>query len=140
MWRWKCFLALWQIHVSFNYIGAHQDFQVTEFFMPEVLIEELCLYIESMLNKYHSIKNIFLIFFFLFWQIWKTWNIYCTCNKHTNISITLGLARLTDSIAATRSNRRQDKTIMFKKLCFLYIYTVQFRTININNRLRKKKL
>ena len=35
------FWALKQLHGSFRDIGAHQDFQMPEFFMPELLIKEL---------------------------------------------------------------------------------------------------
>ena len=37
----NCILALWQLHGSFSDVGAHQDFQMPEFFMPELLIKEL---------------------------------------------------------------------------------------------------
>ena len=39
---WKVFLgALEQLHGSYSAIGAHQDFQKPEFFMPELLLKEL---------------------------------------------------------------------------------------------------
>ena len=33
--------ALEQLHGSFSDIGAYQDFQMQEFFMPELLLKEL---------------------------------------------------------------------------------------------------
>ena len=36
------FGALEQLHGSFSDIGAHQDFQKSKFFMPELLLKELC--------------------------------------------------------------------------------------------------
>ena len=35
------FWALEQLHGSFSDIGAHQDFQMPEFFMPKLLLKEL---------------------------------------------------------------------------------------------------
>ena len=37
------FLSLEQLFGSFSDIGAHQDFQKSEFFMPELLLKELWL-------------------------------------------------------------------------------------------------
>ena len=38
-----CGRALEQLHGSFSDIGAHQDFQNSEFFMPELLLKETCI-------------------------------------------------------------------------------------------------
>ena len=41
VWRRTLFMGSEQLNGSFSDIGAHQDFQMLEFFMPEVLLTEL---------------------------------------------------------------------------------------------------
>ena len=54
--RRNCFLALQQLHWSFRDIDAHQDFEMPEFFTPQLLIKELCI-------GHRSLKGIFLTSF-----------------------------------------------------------------------------
>ena len=39
-----------QLHTGFRDIGAHQDFQITDFYMPELLLKELRLKTKMYVN------------------------------------------------------------------------------------------
>ena len=54
LWRKKCIRALEQLHEGFSVIGAHQNFENPDFFMPKLLLKELWRY----LGKYSLLSEI----------------------------------------------------------------------------------
>ena len=78
------FLTLERLHGGFNDIGAHQDFQTPDFFMPELLLKELW-----------DIANRNIVFVLLEkWMklVWKRTKLYEILRIYTNIALKIKIS------------------------------------------------